>query len=131
MAPPPPFDLTLHRLDIVLVVCRAEASGQLEPWMQRGGFSSVTRTPDELSVVCEASLVPAGVSSEGPFAAFMVEGPLDFALTGIVARLSLALADAGVPVFVISTFDTDYVLVRLDRAAEAAAAWQHAGIAVR
>ena len=55
--------------------------------------------------------MPDGVRREGPFVAFMVEGPLDFALTGVVSRLSVTLADAGIPIFVISTYDTDYILV--------------------
>ena len=114
------------------MVCRLDAaSHDIEPWMQQGAFWSVSRTPEELSVVCSAAVVPDGVRREGPFAAFMVEGPLDFALTGIVSRLSAAMADAGIPVFVVSTFDTDYVLIAADRAEQAALTWQRAGFAVR
>ena len=91
--------------------------------MQRGRFWSVTGTPNERSVVCEAHLVPAGVRREGPFVAFMVEGPLDFALTGVVSRLSVALADAGIPIFVISTYDTDYILVSETAADHATDIW--------
>jgi hypothetical protein len=126
----PPFPLTIRRLDVLLAIVRAEPSARAEPWMLEGRFASVTRTPDELSVVCETHLVPAGLKSQGPFAAFMVDGPLDFALTGIVSRLSVALADAGVPLFVISTFDTDYVLVRLEHAESAADAWRRSEIPV-
>lgn len=98
--------------------------------MQEGRFWSVTRTPSERSVVCEVHQVPPGVRREGPFLAFMVEGPLDFALTGIVARLSTALADAGIPLFVVSTHDTDYILVPASGADHASEVWEGAGIAV-
>jgi hypothetical protein len=61
---------------------------------------------------------------------FQVSGPLDFALTGILARLTAPLAAAGVPVFALSTFDTDYLLIRQADAAQALAAWTAAGIEV-
>jgi len=93
-----------------------------------GVIWSITRTLDELSVVVESSRVPPGVTHEGPFAVFMVEGPLDFSLTGIVARLTTPLAAAAIPVFVISTFDTDYVLVREPLVPAATSAWSQAGV---
>lgn len=98
--------------------------------MLEGPFASVTRTADELSVIVEASRVPQGVRAEGPFATFMVEGPLDFALTGILARITAPLAAADVPVFVASTFDTDYVLVRDIHADLATRSWRGAGLSV-
>lgn len=98
--------------------------------MQEGRFWSVTGTPNERSVVCEAHLVPDDIRREGPFTAFMVQGPLEFALTGIVSRLSVALADAGIPIFVIATFDTDYILVPASGANHAQDLWERAGIAV-
>lgn len=85
-------------------------------------FLSVTRTTTELSVAGPAELVPDGVPVEGGWACLEVEGPLAFELTGILARISAPLAAAGVPIFVVSTFDTDYVLVpraHLERALEA------------
>lgn len=106
-----------------LAVCRLPAGSALAPWMLDGAIWSVTRTPDELSVVVEATRVPADVVAQGPFAVFMVAGPLAFTETGILSRLTAALADAGIPVFVLSTYDTDYVLVRTHLAASAVAAW--------
>jgi len=129
MTPIPP-SLALRRLDPILAVCRLDPSASQEPWMREGRFWSVTGTPNERSVVCEAHLVPDGIRREGPFALFMVEGPLDFALTGVVSRLSVALADAGIPIFVIATYDTDYVLVPEKAAERAADIWDRAGIAV-
>jgi hypothetical protein len=72
----------------------------------------VGRTPDELSIVAQSDVEVRHAQSEHEWACFMVEGPLDFNLTGIIARLSASLAEAEVPIFAISTFDTDYILVR-------------------
>jgi len=85
-------------------------------------FLSVTRTAAELSVVGPAGQVPNGVAVETGWACLEVLGPLAFDLTGVLAGISAPLADAGVPIFVVSTFDTDHVLVRsahLERAVEA------------
>ncbi len=115
-----------------LAVCRLTPDSALAPWMVEGELWSLTRTRDELSVVVDATRVPAGVRAEGPFSVFMVAGPLDFGLTGILARLTAPLAEAGIPVFVVSTYDTDYVLVRSERAAAACAAWSTVdGIEIR
>ena len=77
-----------------------------------GEFSSVTRTPEELSVVCSQRQVPNGVRHKGGWRALAVAGPLDFAMTGVLASLATPLADAGVSIFAIATFDTDWLLVQ-------------------
>lgn len=91
-------------------------------WAWTGEPASVTRTRDELSVVCRADAVPDGVRAVAGWRCLKVQGPLDFGLTGILAALTAPLAAAGIPVFAVSTYDTDYLLVKadqLDRAAEA------------
>ena len=85
----------------------------------QGAFFSVTRTPAELSAVCDVAAVPPGVKSEGPWSVLAVRGPLDLNMTGVLAALAAPLATAGISIFAVSTYDTDYVLVRshdLDRA---------------
>ena len=85
-------------------------------------YFSVTRTPEELSVVCAESDVPAGAPCEPGWCVLQVAGPLDFNLTGVLAAIAVPLAQAGVSIFALSTFDTDYVLVKdenLERALEA------------
>jgi len=97
------------------------SNGTGAPWF------SITRTHEELSIVCAASAVPAGVPCEKPFRAIEVEGPLDFALTGILAGIAVPLAEAGISIFAISTFDTDYVLVRESALQEAVRVLRGAG----
>lgn len=89
------------------------------PSMEFGGFLSMTRTPDELSVVSLSSQVRPGAKVEGGWRCLRVDGPLPFDMTGVLAALSAPLAQAEVPIFVVSTFDTDYLLVKapdLDKA---------------
>ena len=115
----PTLDLTLLPED--LAVCRLPTVAGALGWLDGESFASVTRTPDETSVVCRTAVVPAGVPAEPGWRALRVAGPLDFALVGVLRSLLGPLADAGVSVFALSTFDTDYVLVR-EAALEAALA---------
>ena len=80
-----------------------------------------------MTVVCAAARVPADARAERGWRALRVAGPLDFALTGVLAAVAVPLADAGVSIFAVSTFDTDYVLVRADRLEAAVAALRAAG----
>ena len=75
---------------------------------------SVTRTADELSVACPLSEVPDGTVCEAGWRAFVVEGKQDFSAVGILSSILSPLARAGISIFSISTFDTDYILVRID-----------------
>ena len=93
-------------------IARLDAAATVPVWSSHGSLSSVTRTLEELSVVCAASAVPAGVRAERGWRCFRVAGRLDFSLTGVLASIAGPLAAANVSVFAISTYDTDYVLVR-------------------
>ncbi len=116
----------------ILAVCQLPATAPIPAWAaQATGFVSITRTSEELSIVCAASVVPTGVKQESGWRAFKVEGPLDFALTGILASLAEPLARAGLALFSVSTFNTDYVLVKADRAEAAAQALRTAGHLVK
>jgi len=121
--------MRLRELPEELAVCRLAPGSPAPPWVRAGdGLCSLTWTDDEFSVVCPAAAVPAGVRAETGWRALVVEGPLDMALTGILARLATPLAEAGVAIFALSTFDTDYVLVRaaaLEAAGRALAAAGH------
>jgi len=98
-----------------LAVCRFPPDAPLPAWVfhREAEFYSLTRTPRELSIVCaEDDLPPSVEHVERDWRAFEVVGPLPFTLTGVVSGLTSPLAAAGIPVFVISTHDTDYLLVK-------------------
>lgn len=108
----PPHCLKLTRVAGVYAVCRLDSDAPWPAWAAGGPFVSVTRTADELSVVCPADVVPAGVRCETGWRCLRVAGTLDFGMVGVVAGLAGPQAAAGVSVFVVSTFDTDYLLAK-------------------
>jgi hypothetical protein len=105
-----------HRMQLSILaerlsICSLPAHNQLPAWLPACGFLSLTRTEDELSAVCEESCVPAGVKCRRGWRCFKVRGPLDFSQVGVLAALAAPLGEAEISIFVISTFDTDYLLV--------------------
>ncbi len=121
-----PRTLTLKVLPGQLAVCRLDADAPPPSWVA-GAVTSITRTEEELSVVCAEEAVPANVKAERGFHCLCVVGPLDFSATGILASLCVPLADAGLSIFVVSTFDTDLLLVRNTLLSQAAAVLRAAG----
>lgn len=121
--------LALDLLPGAYAVARLPPASPVPAWAHDATLSALVLTADELTVVCPGARVPGDVPHEGPFRALAVRGPLDFALTGVLASLAEPLARAGVPVFALSTFSTDLLLVRggdLDRAVAALRAAGHA-----
>jgi len=111
-----------------LAVCRLAPGAEIPTWvLQQRSLLSITYTDDELSIVCLAQVVPAGIRSEKDWRAIKVQGPLDFSLTGILSSLATPLAAASIPIFAISTFDTDYVLVKEQDVERAIVALKHQG----
>ena len=111
--------MTLDLLAGSYAICRLSADTPVPSWASRAAFSSTTRTPNELSIVCASEDVPPDVQAQRGYRGLVVRGPLDFSLVGIVASLAGALAAAAISIFVVSTHDTDYLFVRdadLDRA---------------
>ena len=92
-------------------ICRLDPTAAIPTWT-RGGLVSITRTPDELSIVCQQTDIPDGVQAEREWCCFRIAGKLDFSLVGVIATLTQVLAATGISVFVMSTYDTDYFLVR-------------------
>ena len=111
-------------------VARLSGNHEIPTWATTGSFFSISKTPDELSVVCSQDLVPKVVKCETNWRVLKVEGPLDFGLTGILASIANPLADAGISIFALSTFDTDYVMVKADRLPSAEQALRDAGFCV-
>jgi hypothetical protein len=108
-------------------LARLEPTDAVPAWAAQGSISSVTRTAEELSVVCAASDVPAGVRAERGWRCLRVAGRQDLSLTGVLASIAGPLAAARVSIFAIATYDTDYVLVREQSLAPAMEALSAAG----
>ena len=123
--------LAVQLLADPLALCRLDPDAPVPAWAAGGAFSSVTRTGGELSVVCAAERVPAGVTASARWRAFRVDGPIDLTAVGIMVALAAPLAEAGVSVFPIATYDTDYLLVREKDVGAAVAALRAAGHEVR
>jgi hypothetical protein len=87
--------------------------------IQESRFYSVSRTDEELSIVCEATIDLHALQSNTGWRILKIVGPLDFSLTGVLAAVSKLLADREIPIFAVSTFDTDYILVRGTKLVEA------------
>ena len=107
--------LTLQIFEPELAICRLPPTSPIPDWIGDIDFVSVTRTPDELSIVCYEARVPGEVKAERNWRMLGIKGPLDFSMTGVLASLVSPLSDAGIAVFAISTYDTDYLLVKADR----------------
>jgi hypothetical protein len=110
-----------------LAVCRLAPDAPLPSWI-RGPFTTVSRTDEELSIVCDAEAVPEGVQAERNWRVVRVQGPIPFEVTGVAAALVSPLAEARISVFPIATFDTDYLLLKeetFDRAVDVLRAAGH------
>ena len=119
--------LTLEILSDELAVCRLPVDAAVPNWAWAGELTSITCTDDELSLVCAAEAVPPDVRHTADWRALKVRGPLDFSLVGILAGISGVLAEAEISIFALSTYDTDYILVRGSRLEAAVAALSAAG----
>ena len=108
-------------------ICRLRATDAVPPWAALGPFSSITRTADELSVVCAAASGPERVRADRGWRCLRVAGTQDLSLTGVLASIATPLAAARVSLFVVATYDTDYVLVREESLAAAVEALEGGG----
>jgi hypothetical protein len=120
--------LELRTLDETFALARLAADAPVPEWVGGNDLLAVVRTRNELSIVCRDDTVPQKVTEvERGFRCLAVVGTLDFALTGVIASLAQPLADAGISIFGISTYDTDHILVRADRLEEAKTALRAVG----
>jgi hypothetical protein len=123
--------VALVLLDPVFAVCRLPADELVPDWAHSATLSSVTRTPRELSLVCEQASLPAEVEAETGWRCLMVEGPLAFSQVGILSSLTAPLAATGVSVFAISTYDTDFLLVKEASLEQALSSLRNEGFRIR
>ncbi len=104
--------LSMRILDEEYGVCRLKPDSEVPTWAGNGEFTSITRTSDELSIVCSEKNMPEEIICERNWKIIKIEGPLDFTMIGVLAQISMILAKEKISIFVISTFDTDYILVK-------------------
>ena len=105
----------------MLAICRLPPDADMPDEVAGASFWSVTRTPEELSVILPQDVAPDEWQMSQGWQAIRVVGPLAFELTGVISTLSSPLARAGIPIFGLSTYDTDYILVQQDYVARACA----------
>jgi uncharacterized protein len=103
--------MRIRLLPSTYAICRLDPTDAVPDW-PRGEFVSISRTASELSIVCDAASAPDDVKAERDRRCFALEGPIPFEVVGVAARVTKALADTKISVFFVSTYDTDYVLVR-------------------
>lgn len=126
--PSPRPHLPLELLPDTLAICRLEPGAPMPSWAAGPSpFLTLSRTAEELSITTLQSAVPVGVPCERDYRALRVRGPLPLNLVGIVAAIADPLAAAGLSIFAISTFDTDYVLVKARELEEALQELRQAG----
>lgn len=118
--------MKLHVVEGRYAVARLDAREDIPSWVH-GVFTSVTRTRDELSIVCDEDAVPNDVHAERGWRCLAVDGPIPFAMFGVAAKITAALAEASISVFIVATYDTDYVLVKDDAFTRACDALTRAG----
>ncbi|OHB80179.1 MAG: hypothetical protein A2Z25_02360 [Planctomycetes bacterium RBG_16_55_9] len=104
--------LALSLLPGGFAVCKLEPEHDIPDWVTHSAFWSMTRTQQELSVVCSEDDVPKDIQAERGWRILEVEGPLDLSMTGVLNGLTGPLAEFGISIFVLSTYLTDYLLIR-------------------
>ena len=122
------MQLTLTRVPGEYAVHRLAPDAEVPKEAWSSEFVSVSRSVDELSIVTDAGQHLDAQSTVGPWLAYRVPGTLDFSMTGIMSALTAPLAAAGIGILAISTYDTDYILVRADAGEAAETTWRSAGI---
>ena len=119
--------LKFRRLPDCYAIVRLAPDAAVPDWATRGEFTSITRTADELSIVCPTENLPADVHSPHRWICLKLEGPFPFELTGVLLSFIQPLSENGVPIFAVSTYDTDYVLIQEEYGRMAIGALQQAG----
>lgn len=113
------MELELKPLDLDLSIAKLSESIGLDELTRKANFISFTKTEQEISLVIDTESLPENRFASTGWKAIMISGPLDFSLVGILQQVIQPLAENGITIFTISTFDTDYILVRQDQAKRA------------
>jgi len=120
------MDIVNKRLNLKLLkdkysVCRLNKDDEIPKWIFNEEFFSITKTEDELSIVCLQDKIKEDIKCERDWKILKIEGPLDFSLIGILSKISTLMANNNISIFAISTYDTDYILIKeesIDKAIE-------------
>ena len=102
-------------------ILQMQPGSDIPDWVDKNMFWSVTDTGEEMTVISSGESVPDGYPHKCSMKIFKIDCKLDFHLTGILSSITAPLAEAGIPIFAISTFDTDYIFIEMEKAYEAAA----------
>jgi hypothetical protein len=122
-----PQKLKFRWLRGAYAVVRFEPGSSIPDWAAKGEFTSITRTADELSIVCLADHLPRDVDSQHRWICLKLQGPFPFSQTGVLLSFIEPLSSKGIPIFAISTYDTDYVLIQEEFAGMSLDSLQQAG----
>ena len=124
---PQNHQLKFRRLPGLYVIVRLTSDAPIPNWATKGDFTSVTRTAEELSIVCPADNLPRVIGSQHRWICLKLEGPFPFSQTGVLLSFIEPLSTKGIPILAISTYDTDYVLIQEEFLHSSLAALQAAG----
>lgn len=119
--------LKFHSLAEAYVIVRFKPDAPNPDWAIQAEFSSITRTADELSIVCPATNLPPTIHAPQRWTCLKLQGPFAFSLTGILLSFIQPLSDNAIPIFAISTYETDYVLIQEEFSKKALAVLREAG----
>lgn len=124
--------MTVHPLILFLLpetyaICRFAPGTPLPDWLQTDAFFSLTNTSEEVSLVCPMETIPTDVNADRDWSCFKLQGPFPFDLVGILNSVTIPLAQAQIGIFAISTYDTDYVLVKKEAISRALSTLKEAG----
>lgn len=123
--------LTLEIMIDSFAICRMAPNSTVPDWVDQKPWVSVTRTDEELSIVCRESLVPGDVQTDTGWRMLKLQGPFPFDLVGVLSSVLNPLAEKGVSIFAVSTFDTDYLMVKGDKLELACSVLTEAGHLVK
>ena len=104
--------LKFRQLRNLYAILRFAPTAPIPTWATQGDFTSITRTADELSIVCPTENIPKEIATGSRWICLKLEGPFPFSQTGVLLSFIAPLSNNGIPIFAISTYDTDYVLIQ-------------------
>jgi hypothetical protein len=123
-------DLPLIILPERLAVCHLPVEAPFPDWARLGDILALVRTREELSIVCAERFVPPEIKAERGWRVLQVQGPLDFSMVGVLATIALPLARAGISIFALSTYETDFILIKENHLERAIHSLNQAGFLV-